>query len=49
MSLPTVLRALTKLEDYGIIKEVTGKERHKVFVYSKYLNILNEGTEPLKL
>jgi len=49
ISLPTVLRALTKLEEYGIIKEITGRERHKVFVYHEYLNILNAGTEPQKL
>lgn len=47
VSLPTVLRALTTLESLGLIKETTGKERHKVFVYQDYLDILNQGTEPL--
>ena len=47
VSLPTVLRSLAALESLGIIKEVTGKGRHKVFVYDAYLNILNQGTEPL--
>jgi hypothetical protein len=45
--LPTVLRSLATLETLGIIKEVTGKGRHKVFVYDAYLNLLNQGTEPL--
>lgn len=48
LSLPTILRALTSLEELGIIKEITGKERHKVFVYRQYLDILSKGTEPLR-
>lgn len=47
ISLPTVLRALSVLETLGIIREITGKQRHKVFVYQAYLDILNQGTEPL--
>lgn len=45
ISLPTVLRILKALEGIGIVKEITGKERHKVFVYSEYLDILNKSTE----
>ncbi len=48
LSQPTVIRSLTALEDLGIVKEITGKERHKLFVYNNYLNILNKGTEPLR-
>lgn len=47
VSLPTVLRSLATLQSIGIIEEITGKERHKVFVYQEYLDILNRGTEPL--
>lgn len=47
VSLPTVLRALTALGNVGIVRETTGKERHKVFIYTEYLNILERGTEPL--
>jgi Fic family protein len=47
ISLPTVIRSLASLEKLGIIKEITGKERHKIFVYQEYLDILNKGTEPL--
>jgi Fic family protein len=46
VSLPTVLRSLSALEELGIVKEVTGKERHKVFIYQEYLDILSKGIEP---
>lgn len=42
VSLPTVLRSLSTLETLGIVREVSGKQRHKVFVYQEYLNILNQ-------
>jgi len=48
LSLPTVLRSLASLEKLGIIEEITGKERHKIFVYREYLDILSKGTEPLR-
>ncbi len=48
LSLPTVLRSLTALEKYGILKEITGKERHKIYVYKDYIDILGKGTEPFK-
>jgi len=47
VSLPTVLRSLNTLEKLGIAQEITGKERHKIFVYQEYLTILNSGTEPI--
>ena len=47
VSLPTVLRALTALEELEIVKEVTGKGRHKVFIYRQYIDLLNQGTEPI--
>ena len=31
----------------GILREITGKQRHRLFVYDRYLAILNQGTEPL--
>ena len=29
-------------------REITGRERHRLFVYEGYLAILNEGTEPIR-
>lgn len=44
---PTVTLALKRLEKLGIVKETTGRRRNRVFVYREYLDILNEGAEPL--
>ena len=47
VSLPTVLRSLTTLEALDIVKEITGKDRNKIFTYQEYLTILSKGTEPI--
>lgn len=47
LSLPTVLRSLKTLEAIGITREITGKDRHKVFVYDHFIALLSKGTEPL--
>ena len=33
------------VRDLGIVREVTGKRRNRVFACGAYLDILNEGTE----
>jgi Fic family protein len=48
LSVPTTTAALTHLQKLGIVREMTGRQRHRLFLYEKYLNILNEGTEPLE-
>jgi Fic family protein len=47
MSAPTVAKALDHMRQLGILREITGRRRHRLFVYDAYLAILNEGTEPL--
>lgn len=47
LSIPTVIESLRRLEERGIVNEVTGRPRYRVYTYEKYLGILNEGTEPL--
>jgi len=44
---PTILSALENLQGLGMVRELTGKERYRVYVYDRYFNILDEGTEPL--
>lgn len=48
ISAPTVTKSLGHMIDLGILEETTGRERHRLFVYRRYLDILNEGTEPLR-
>ena len=47
LSLPTVGKSLEHLVDLGIMHEVTGRQRRRVFAYRKYLDVLDRGTEPL--
>ena len=48
LSFPTATGGIEKLSTLGIVKEVTGRKRNRVFTYDRYLAILNEGTEPIK-
>jgi cell filamentation protein, protein adenylyltransferase len=45
LSEPPVYAAISRLEDAGILREVTGRARGKTYVYGEYMDILNEGTE----
>lgn len=47
MTAPTARNALENLEKLGIVKEISGKKRDRVYTYHKYLKILERGTEPL--
>lgn len=48
ISFPTATAAVGRMQKLGILREVTGKRWRRLFVYDAYLNILNEGTEPLR-
>ncbi len=47
ISPPTIAKSIQHLEDLGIVREITGKQRSRMFVYGGYLSILSRGTEPL--
>lgn len=47
LSAPTVAKSMEHLRRLGILREITGRQRDRLFVYDAYLSILNEGTEPL--
>lgn len=47
MTFPTASKSMQALVSAGIARELTGQRRNRVFVYDGYLNILNEGGEPL--
>lgn len=41
----TVNKSLRRLEDLGIIREITDRKRDRVFCYTGYIDIMNQGTE----
>lgn len=47
LSHPTVNSCLSDLQVLGIIEEITGRKRERVYAYRRYLDILSEGAEPL--
>jgi Fic family protein len=47
LTVPTVTQSFHVLQQLGIVREITGRKRGRLFAYSEYLNILNQGTEPL--
>jgi Fic family protein len=47
LSAPTIRKSIAHLQKLGIVHEVTGLRRDRVFAYRDYMTILNRGTEPL--
>ena len=45
LSFPAASSAMDLLVEMQIARELTGKRRNRLFVYDRYLAILNEGTE----
>jgi len=45
LSPATVNSCLRELEQLGIVKEVTGQKRNRLYSYVEYIRIMNEGTE----
>ncbi|MCP4374785.1 MAG: Fic family protein [bacterium] len=48
LTAPTVRNAIASMEGLGIVREITGKQRDRIYLYNRYLQILDEGTEPIK-
>jgi Fic family protein len=48
VSAPTARAALTELLELGIVKEVTGQQRNRVYVHEKCLDLLQQGAEPIR-
>jgi Fic family protein len=48
LTLPTVINAFEQLQKLGIVRETSGRERKRLYAYVAYLELLNQGTEPLK-
>lgn len=48
LSQPAVTAAFANLVDLEIAREVTGRQRGRIFVYDRYLNELAQGTDPIR-
>jgi Fic family protein len=48
LTAPTVTASITHLQKLGIVRELTGYRRNRLFAYEPYIKILSEGTEPLR-
>jgi DNA-binding MarR family transcriptional regulator len=42
LSFPTTAKAVQTLVEAGLVHELTGQRRNRVFAYTAYLDILNE-------
>jgi len=47
LTIPSITRALEALEKLGIVREITGRLRDRLWQYSAYLDILSEGADPV--
>ena len=45
LAAPTVRSSIEKLKELGLVKEITGKKRDRLFSYESYLDILQADTE----
>jgi Fic family protein len=47
ITVPTARAALNNLKDLGIVRDVTGKGKERLYIYGGLLEILEKGTEPI--
>ncbi len=47
LTVPPVARALEALEALGIVREITGRQRDRLWEHTAYLGVLSEGANPL--
>jgi Fic family protein len=45
LSQPTVDKVLEELRQIGMLKELSGRNRGRIYQYAKYVQLLNQGTE----
>jgi Fic family protein len=45
VSKPTAIKALDVLQQAGILREATGKQRDRAYAYNAYLEVLTRDTE----
>jgi Fic family protein len=48
LTYPTVAGAIDRMKKLRIVRELTGFKRNRVFAYAPYVELLSEGTEPIR-
>ena len=43
---PPVNKSLRKLEEMGIVQEITERQRNRLYLYDAYMAFLREGLDP---
>jgi len=46
LTMPTVTKAVQALQNSGIVTEITGRRRGRIYSYREYMNIMDEGMAP---
>jgi Fic family protein len=46
MSEPPIYQAFARLQELGLAREITGRQRGRIYVYEEYLQLLNADTTP---
>ena len=43
----SITRAFEEMAAIGMVEEITGQKRNRIYAYREYLDILADGTDPL--
>jgi len=46
---PAVNKSLRKFEEMGIVREITVRQRNRLYLYDAYMAVLSEGLEPARI
>ena len=49
VSVPTARAALNNLKERGIVKDISGSGKERLYIYTALLDILEQGAEPIAL
>ena len=47
LSVPAVTNSLERLQSLGLVRELTGHRRNRLYAYDEYIRTLSEGAEPI--
>jgi Fic family protein len=48
LTVPAITRAIEALTALGVVREITGRQRDRLWEYGRYLAVLSEGAEPIR-